>query len=441
MRLVVAALAASLLPLLAAAADWNDLLRQGVDAAERELKRRQEQQAKEKDKPAATKEPAPSATQEQPVPPSSAAPSAGELQLPLRRVPLVAGELGMNIIVEVDGTVKSWGEPQGDGSYLGDGTSGSRKRPAELPGVSGIVDAAVGPGHTLLLVRDGTVLTWGRNRSCELTVKDDRKRLTPFQVPNVRNAVQVAASYLFSAAVLRDGRVMVWGSNASGFFANGKAERECALLPVLVEGLSGVKRIAISNSVIVLKEDGTVWGWGPNRNGELCDGTTEKRYRPVQMKGIADAVDIDIEPNASAVVLADGTVWRCGINTYSEMAKKADPESVKYTTPQRIPGVTTAVAIRAGSAAMVRLKDGTLLGWGSGIFGALGNGHIEGGSSKPTPPSGLGPVLEQFWASNSAYAIRADGMMMAWAFYIGDEGGGKEWQLTPRPWRQMKLAD
>lgn len=161
----------------------------------------------------------------------------------------------------------------------------------------------------------------------------------------------------------------------------------------------------------MLKHDGTVWGWGPNRNGELCDGTTEPRYRPVRMNGIANAVDVDIEENASATVLADGTVWRCGMNAYSEMAKKNEPESVKYTTPQQIPGITTAVAVRTGGAAMVRLKDGTLLGWGSGIFGGLGNGRVEGIFPKPAPPIGLGPVLEHFWASNSAYAIKADGMM------------------------------
>ncbi|HUX91495.1 MAG TPA: hypothetical protein VMV48_12500 [Gallionellaceae bacterium] len=169
---------------------------------------------------------------------------AAEL-LPLRRVPLIAGEMGVNVLVEVDGMVKSWGFPQGDGTYLGDGTDGSRKSPGPLPGVRDIVDAAVAPGHALLLTRDGTVLTWGRNRSCELTVTDDRKRLTPFPVPGVHDAVYVAAAPLFSAAVLRDGSVMVWGSNEGGFLANGKSgwKEPCAIMPVKVEGLSGAKEI------------------------------------------------------------------------------------------------------------------------------------------------------------------------------------------------------
>jgi len=368
--------------------------------------------------------------------------ASGDL-LPLRRIPLIVGEMGANFLVEVDGTVKSWGSPQGDATYLGDGTEGSRKEPAPIPGVRDIVDAAIGPGHALLLARNGTVLTWGRNRSCELTVKDDRKRLTPFPVIGVRNAVQVAAGHMFSAAVLRDGTVMVWGTNEGGLLANGRAGwgESCAYAPVPVEGLSGVKKLVVSNSVLVLKQDGTVWGWGPNRGGELCDGTTERRNRPVQMKGIANAVDVDIDNTNSSVVLADGTVWRCGSIAKEEMAmaKKQAPESGKFTTPVKIAGIGNAVAIRSAAPTMVRLKDGTLLGWGSGIFGALGNGRIDG-FFKPAAPIGLGPVLEHFWASNSAYAIKADGTVMAWSFYVGGMGD-KDWQLTPVAWRKVKLAD
>jgi alpha-tubulin suppressor-like RCC1 family protein len=225
---------------------------------------------------------------------------------------------------------------------------------------------------------------------------------------------------------------MVWGTNAGGFLANGRREHECAITPVLVAGLSDVKKIVLGNSILVLKTDGTVWGWGTNGNGELCDGTTEPRYRPVQMKGIANAVDIDID-QVSAVVLADGTVWRCGVNVHSQMAKKNEPESVKYMTPQQIPGITTAVAVRTAGATFARLKDGTVLGWGSGIFGSLGNGRYDGIFPKPTPPVGLGAVLEHYVASGYSYAIKADGTMMAW--------GGDQSRIKPIVWRKLKLAE
>jgi alpha-tubulin suppressor-like RCC1 family protein len=307
--------------------------------------------------------------------------------------------------------------------------------------VHDIVDAAVAPGHALLLARDGTVLTWGRNRSCELTVTDDRKRLTPFPVPGVHDAVSVATGLMFSAAVLRNGTVMVWGSNEDGLLANGKSGRgePCAIAPVMVEGLSGVKKIAIgTSSLLALKHDGTVWGWGPNKNGELCDGTTERRNRPVQMKGIANAVDIAIDYD-SAVVLGDGTVWRCGSNVHAELARKPDKsEDTRYTTPVQIAGITNAVAVTTAGATMVRLKDGTLLGWGEGMFGSLGDGFIDKVTPTPHPPIGLGAVLAHYYASNSGYAILADGTVMAWGIYGGDKGG---WIKKPIQYMKVKLSE
>ena len=359
---------------------------------------------------------------------------------PVSRLPVIAGAMGVNLLVEVDGTVKSWGYPGGEGTFLGDGSDedAERKVPAPIPGVHDIVDAAVGMGHALLLSRDGTVLAWGRNNDCELGVADDRKRLTPIVVNGVRNAIQVGASSTFSAAVINDGTVRVWGTDAGGLLADGKSgyEAGCAKTPVTVEGMTGVKKIAVRDEdVLVLKQDGTVWGWGSNENGELCDGTTERRNRPVQMKGIANAVDIGVSGN-SVIVLADGTVRMCGVNRDGALADA--PKDSKHVTPFRIGGITTAVAVRSAGTTIVRLRDGTLRGWGYGMHGSLGDGYMDRITPTPHAPTGLGPVLAHFYASNSGYAIRADGTVMAWGIFVG---GPKEWALTAIPFFKVKLAD
>jgi alpha-tubulin suppressor-like RCC1 family protein len=202
-----------------------------------------------------------------------------------KRLPIITGAMGINVIVEVDGTVKSWGAPAADAGFFGDGTTDGMPRmvPVPIPGVHDIVDASFGYDPALLLSADGTVLGWGRNNGCSLALPDEHRRYTPVVVPGVRSAKQVAAGLHVSAAVLADGTVRAWGTNEGGLLANGKGgySENCAKTPVPVEGLTGVKRLVLGdNNVIVLKEDGTVWGWGSNHGGELCDGTTEKRYRP-----------------------------------------------------------------------------------------------------------------------------------------------------------------
>lgn len=357
-----------------------------------------------------------------------------------KRLPIITGNMGINLLVEVDGTVKSWGTPAADAGFYGDGSQDTPTRnvPTPIPGVSGIIDAAVGYDHALLLKSDGTVLGWGRNNGCALGLANDRRRYTPVPVPGVRNAKQVAAGVHLSAAVLNDGTVLVWGENDGGLLANGKSGfgQDCAKTPQKVEGLTGVKRIVVGDdAVLVLKDDGTVWGWGANNNGIFCDGTTERRNRPVQMKGIANAVDVDIGGN-SVIVLADGTVWMCGKASDASMANA--PAGSVHTTPFKIAGITTAVAARTASSTIVRLKDGTLLGWGYGMHGSLGDGFMDKITPVPHAPIGLGPVLVHYYASNGGYAIRADGTVMAWGIYID---GPVEWALKPIPFFKVKLSD
>ena len=207
-----------------------------------------------------------------------------------KRLPVIAGNGMVHVLVEIDGTVKTWGYPRRAASNpsLGDGTKPGPevKQPQPLAGVNDIVDAAVGETQVLLLKRDGTVLAWGFNTECEVGSDDSKTTLAPVPIAGLRDVKQIAAGKLVSGAVLTDGTVWLWGSGKKGQLANGLWgwQTPCAKVPTKVEGLTGVKQLSLGDvSALALKDDGTVWGWGTNANGELCDGTSEHRPRPVQM--------------------------------------------------------------------------------------------------------------------------------------------------------------
>jgi alpha-tubulin suppressor-like RCC1 family protein len=347
---------------------------------------------------------------------------------PQARLPVITGNGLVQVLVEVDGSVKTWGNPGAmDPSVsLGDGVKSKNtkevKSPRPLAGVHDVVYAAAGLTHVLLLKSDGTVLAWGDNDSCELGTGTEKGSLVPVPVPGLRGVKQIAASDFASGAVLADGTVWLWGA----------WQRECTKVPTKVEGLDGVMRLAIDgSSALAIKADGTVWGWGGNKNGALCDGTKEPRPRPAQVKGIPSAVYAAVSAN-SIIVLADGTVRTCGSNLDGQLGDFR-PGVKEHLTPFPVPGVTGArSAITNGGTTIVHLQDGTLIGWGNGYYGALGDGHGDRPSSRPHAPIGLGPVLAHYMSGNTSYAIRADGTVMVWCT-PAPPGEKTEFILTPRP--------
>jgi alpha-tubulin suppressor-like RCC1 family protein len=61
--------------------------------------------------------------------------------------------------------------------------------------------------------------------------------------------------------------------------------------------------------------DGTVWAWGSNFFGQLGDGTSDKRSKPVQMKIFGGKIIAIAAGFAHSLVLRDdGQIFGCGDN-------------------------------------------------------------------------------------------------------------------------------
>lgn len=113
------------------------------------------------------------------------------------------------------------------------------------------VKVASGLGFSLFLKGDGTVWACGSG----LTNSYDDLVLTPTQIPGLTDIVEIAAGY--SAMALRSDGTVYWCKSIEN-------------VPNQVVGLDSVKSIAVGTSPhqLVVKNDGTVWGWGENTWGE-----------------------------------------------------------------------------------------------------------------------------------------------------------------------------
>jgi alpha-tubulin suppressor-like RCC1 family protein len=195
---------------------------------------------------------------------------------------------GHVITLREDGTVWSWGEnvwgQMGNGTQHHHNTYAySYYRATQAKGLTGIIQAAAGGMHSVALKDDGTVWTWGGNFAGEIGNGSDQYCMQPYKVEGLEDIIAVDAGNSHTVALKRDGTVWVWGKNDCGQLGTGSTDRR-ALIPVMVEGLTGVKSIkAGMESTIAIKEDGTIWAWGKNDFGQLCDGTADNCYFPVQV--------------------------------------------------------------------------------------------------------------------------------------------------------------
>jgi len=220
----------------------------------------------------------------------------------------------------------------------------------------------------------------------------------------------VAAGHTHSVALREDGTVWAWGANNNGQLGDGTVVNRH--IPVQVQNLENVIAVAArSNHSIALKEDGTVWVWGGNAFGQLGDGTVVNRHTPVQVQNLMNITAIAAGSNHNAALREDGTIWAWGLNTSGQLG---DGTAVNRYSPVQVQNLTNVTAVAAGGNHSVALReDGTIWAWGTNNQGQLGDGTITNRHS-PVQVQNLENVLVIAAGGSHSVALREDGTVWAW---------------------------
>lgn len=180
-----------------------------------------------------------------------------------------------------DGTAQCWGNNNQSGQ-LGDGTKLDKPTPTPVLGLADVVELAVGGWHGCAVSTGGTVQCWGDNSAGQLgdgTSGPGNLQPAPVPVPGLTGVVELALGSHHSCARLTDGTVQCWGDNYHGQLGDGTKQQRST--PTPVPGLAGVvELVAGSNHGCARLTGGAVQCWGHNENGKLGDGTGEDRPSP-----------------------------------------------------------------------------------------------------------------------------------------------------------------
>jgi len=157
----------------------------------------------------------------------------------------------------------------------------------------------------------------------------------------------------------------------------------------------------------------SVWAWGWNGVGQLGDGTTSDRVRPVKVPNLSDVVAVSAGGYHTLALKGDGTVWAWGWNGVGQLG---DGTTVDRARPVQVPGLSGVVAISAGTFHSLALHgDGTVRAWGWNYFGQLGDGTTVDRRSPVTVPN-LRGITSIAGGGLHSVASTDKGHVFAWGY-------------------------
>ena len=304
-------------------------------------------------------------------------------------VGLAAGDQH-SLALRSDGTVWAWGN--GGWGQLGQGRYAASNRPIQVAGLTGVVAIAAGSLHSLALKADGSVWAWGFNYYGQASDGTSRGNvLGPIQVKGLSGVKAIAAGGDTSLALKSDGTVWAWGYDGLGELGNGTSDENQHSAPVRVRNLVSVAALAAGGThELAVGKDGSLWSWGDNGSSQLGAKTTTRcgAYStpcarvPVRVASVSGVKAVAGGAGFTLILKADGSAWGWGNNGYGELGTGSAQVSGSVVNPVRA-GVVGVVAIAAGASHSLWLRsDGTAWAAGYNGDGQLGDGTFND-SAKP----------------------------------------------------------
>ena len=252
-------------------------------------------------------------------------------------------------------------------------------------------------------------------------------RVTTF-VNDHAKATQVSVGTHHTCALTEAGTVRCWGDNYRGELGDGTVHviDSFSNLPSQVVGLPA-KVVSISagdQHTCAIAEDHTAWCWGNNDNGQLGDGTTTDRGKPVQVKGLTNVISLTAGDASTCAVVgatpsASSGAAKCWGNNYR--GKLGDGTTTARKLPTQVSGLTSGVtAISTGTGHTCAVTSAqTAQCWGDGSSGQLGSGAATT-SKVPVAVKNLTGVTTITAGETSSCAIAGDAAWCWGGSYVSD---------------------
>ena len=242
--------------------------------------------------------------------------------------------VGDKFMIVQTSTGEIWGWGDNSNSVLGtarDETTGSTHiaNPVKIELPDAVTSKAISAGanHVLALGSDGGVYAWGNNEYGQLGIENNGALIsTPTLVEGLQGLkiIAVSAGRFFSLALTEGGQVYAFGANdkLQLGYAVAEGEPSYSAIPTQISALNTVFITQISagyDSATAIDINGKAHLWGSTKNAVLGTDPALEKQLPATHSAINKAVYATASSmNHSAFLLDDGTVGFFGLNKYGQ---------------------------------------------------------------------------------------------------------------------------
>jgi uncharacterized repeat protein (TIGR02543 family) len=302
--------------------------------------------------------------------------------------------------IDSDGDLHGWGENT-DGQ-LGNGTQDNVYEPENLSGMFPFdpfetTDAIfAGVDHTFVMSSTGRIFAFGKNTWGQLGTGDIDHRLVPYDITDALGldpdelVTDMSAGTTHSLAVTDKGTVLVWGHNHRGQLGNGTTTGSS--LPVDITGMfpldANDKIVSVdagSSFSVAVSDQGRIFTWGMNSEGQLGNGTKDNRSVPFEITlaiPLLEGESVEMLETGSAhatLLTTHGRVFAWGSSSHGQIGNYTSYGDVLFPAEitsrlsvnedERIIQISTS-----DETVIARSSEGTIFTWGNNSNGQIGDG-------------------------------------------------------------------
>ena len=323
----------------------------------------------------------------------------------------VRADTGNTVVLLENGEVWAWGHVGQGGKFC---NWCPRRYPRLLAYPMKIIDEVsyISVGSCIMAIRaDGSL--WVLEENIGIDAEGDL--FNPVKVMD--DVISISDGSANTMVIKADGSLWGWGSSIWGQLIGGTVIDRHNPVRIMEDVIS------VSNGgdvTFAIRTDGSLWGWGNNSSGQLGDGTIINRYSPIKI--MSDVISVYTSSIHTFAIRSDRSLWAWGNNEHGQLG---DGTTINRYSPVKI--MYDVISLSGGFRHTAAMRtDGSLWTWGRSYTGQLGC-CIGIGYSRGNPVKIMYDVVAVSTGLGHTLAIRTDGSLWGWGSNIwGQVGNGRD---------------